>query len=221
MGSQATKPHQPAPQSQSSVAAAAREEANGDGAPHRESHAGGGDAARGALGLGDGGNIDKIRDILFGSQMREFERRVARMEERLLKEQADAREDARRRFEALEAFMKGELESLGSRVKAEQDERADGDKEGSRLLAEATKGLDRKLAQLDEQTTRQSRELRQQILDQSNTLRDELRQAKEQLAGSMTRQSDELRVDKVDRAALAGFLSEVAMRLSGELKIPE
>ena len=29
------------------------------------------------------GNIDKIRDILFGSQSRDFERRVARMEERL------------------------------------------------------------------------------------------------------------------------------------------
>lgn len=170
---------------------------------------------------GDAGNIDRVRDILFGGQMRDFDRRVTRMEERLLKEQADARDDTRRRFEALEGFLKGELEALGSRLKSEQEQRAAGEKEAARVLADAEKALDRKVQQLDEQAMQKSRELRQQMLDQSTALREEVRQAREQLGGALLRQGEELRGDKVDRAALAGFLSEVAMRLTGELKIPE
>ena len=44
-----------------------------------------------------GASVDKIRDILFGSQMRDYDRRFLRLEEKMLKESADAREDARRR----------------------------------------------------------------------------------------------------------------------------
>ena len=39
------------------------------------------------------GNVDKIRDILFGSQMRDYDKKFARIEERLLKETADLREE--------------------------------------------------------------------------------------------------------------------------------
>ena len=35
--------------------------------------------------LREGANVDKIRDILFGSNMREYEKRFARLEERLTK----------------------------------------------------------------------------------------------------------------------------------------
>ena len=35
------------------------------------------------------GNVDKIRDILFGSQMRDYETRFARLEETLAKEISD------------------------------------------------------------------------------------------------------------------------------------
>src|SRR5215468_6407077 len=70
------------------------------------------------------GNIDKIRDILFGSQMRDYDRRFTRLEEKLLKEAADAREDSRRRFDALENFIKQEIGALGDRLRAESQERS-------------------------------------------------------------------------------------------------
>ena len=34
----------------------------------------------------EGGNLDKIRDILFGPQARDYDRRLTRLEERLMKE---------------------------------------------------------------------------------------------------------------------------------------
>ena len=48
-----------------------------------------------------GGNLDKVRNILFGAQSRDYERRFARLEERLAKETADLRDDMRRRFDSL------------------------------------------------------------------------------------------------------------------------
>ena len=44
-----------------------------------------------------GGNLDKVRDLLFGGQMRDYDRKFARLEERLVKETA---ESARGREEA-------------------------------------------------------------------------------------------------------------------------
>ncbi|MDQ3996738.1 MAG: hypothetical protein M3303_06935, partial [Gemmatimonadota bacterium] len=40
-------------------------------------------------------NIEQLRDIIFGGQMREYERRFVRMEERIAKELADVREEVR------------------------------------------------------------------------------------------------------------------------------
>lgn len=57
------------------------------------------------------GNIDKIRDILFGSQSRDFERRFLKMEERFDKEMDDMRDETRHRLDALDTYVKGDLNS--------------------------------------------------------------------------------------------------------------
>src|SRR5665213_1982579 len=54
---------------------------------------------------GGAGNVDKIRDILFGSQMRDYEARFARLEETLVKETVEIRETNRRRFDQLETYI--------------------------------------------------------------------------------------------------------------------
>src|SRR3979409_1479285 len=79
----------------------------------------------GAEELGGGGNIDKIREILFGIQMRDYEKRFARLEERLLKESGDLREEAKKRFDSLELYIKHEMEALTERLTAEQHARTE------------------------------------------------------------------------------------------------
>lgn len=170
--------------------------------------------------LAEGGNIDKIREILFGVQMRDYEKRFSRLEERLLKESADLREDTRRRFDALETFIRKELDSLGDRLKSEQGTRDESVQELSRSLQETGKALERKIVQLDEQTSRNQSDLRQQILDQSKSLNDEIRQKYEELTAALEREAVELRHDKTDRSALAALFTEVALRLNNEFKIP-
>src|SRR5215210_3122558 len=78
------------------------------------------DEGDGSTKLAESGNIDKIRQILFGGQMRDYEKRFSRLEERLLKESADLRDETKKRFDALEAFVRSEFEALSERLVAEQ-----------------------------------------------------------------------------------------------------
>lgn len=167
-----------------------------------------------------GGNLEKIRDILFGAQVHDFEKRFARLEERLLKETADARADTRKRFEALEGFIRKEVESLADRLKSEQGDRAEAVKEVGRELRETAKALEKRLAAQDEQSTKSQRELRQQILDQSKSLTEEIRNRNRETTTTLSRELTELRAEKTDRAALAGFLTDVAVRLTNDVKAP-
>ena len=168
----------------------------------------------------EGANIDKIRDILFGAQRREFEKRLSRLEERLVKEASEVRDEIRRRFEAIENYAKKEIESLGERVKTEQLERSQAVKEVARELKDASSGLEKKIVQTDEQTAKKLREIRQQLLDQSKELTDELRQKHQSLSELLDHEIGDLRREKTDRVALANLLTEVSLRLTNDLKIP-
>jgi len=171
-------------------------------------------------GAGGVGNLDKVRDILFGAQMRDYDRRFSRLEERLLKEVSDAREDARRRFDQLENFFKQEIAEIGERLRSENSQRTQAAEDITRELRDTSKTLKEKINQLDEQSAQANRELRQQLLDQSKNLSDEIRQKYEELAAALTREARELRSDKADRVALSNLFTELAMRLNNEFKLP-
>jgi hypothetical protein len=191
--------------------------------PEEQKKAGNGSAARKAAAEAEaagGGNLEKIRDILFGAQVHDFEKRFARLEERLMKETSDARAETRKRFESLESFIKKEIESLGERLKAEHEERSEAGKEISRELRDTSRNLDKRIAQLDELTTKNQRELRQQVLDQSKALMEEIRLRNRETTTTLTKEITELRTAKADRAALAGMLTDVAVRLTSDLKAP-
>jgi DNA repair exonuclease SbcCD ATPase subunit len=166
------------------------------------------------------GNIDKIRDILFGANMRDYEARFARLEEALMKEAAELRESTRRRFEALENYVKKEVDALQSRLKTERDERSDALSQQSRELTEASEALSKKIRDLDDHGAGVASELRQDILNHSGNLMDELRARHEEISGLLERRFQELHHNKTDRAALATLLNEMAMRLTAEFRIP-
>src|SRR5207247_4822645 len=76
-----------------------------------------------AADLASGGNLDKVRDLLFGTQMRDMEKHFARLEERLQKDLIELKEETRGRFASLEGFLRTEIESLTDQLKAEQEAR--------------------------------------------------------------------------------------------------
>jgi len=180
------------------------------------------DAAAGLTGAESAtpASLDKVRDILFGSQMRDVERRFARLEERLLKETTDLKDDVRRRLDTLEAYMRRETESLEGQIKSERGDRVDAHSGLANELKETARGFERRATTIDEQHSKGQREIRQQMLEQHQRLSDDLRQKVEEILGTLARTANELRTDKADRATIAALLTEVAMRLTDEFRIP-
>jgi DNA repair exonuclease SbcCD ATPase subunit len=166
------------------------------------------------------GNLDKIRDILFGAQTRDYERKFAVLEERLVKESADLRNDLKRRFDSLELYIKKEVEAITERVKSEQTGRVDSLKELSSELKDLAKGIEKKTSQLEEQALKAQRDLRQQLLDQSKSLSEEIQEHHKELSAAQGLAVQQLRTEKTDRASLAALFMEASMRLNNEFKIP-
>jgi DNA anti-recombination protein RmuC len=167
-----------------------------------------------------GANLDKVRDILFGGPLRDVERRFTRLEERLAKDTSDLRAEMRQRLDALEQYLKSEVESLAGTIRAERDTRDEAVAALVGELRETGRGFERRAAALDEQMTKGQRELRQQMLDHYHRLSEDTRQKMEDVLATIARESQELRADKTDRRALAALLTEMAMRLTNEFRLP-
>jgi single-stranded DNA-specific DHH superfamily exonuclease len=170
--------------------------------------------------LDESQNVDRIRNILFGSQMRDYDGRFQRLEERLVRDAAEVRGDLQKRLEALEAFMKGEVESLTNRLRAENAERSQALGKLANDLGETARGLELKLSNLDTQSANDVRDLRQQLLEQSKALSAEMRERHEQMKAGLEHEAGQIRGAMTGREALAEMLSEVSLRLKNEFKVP-
>jgi DNA anti-recombination protein RmuC len=166
------------------------------------------------------GNLEKVRDILFGNQMREVDRRFARLEERIIKEARDLKDDIKRRLDALEAYTTKEAETLAGHIRQEHGDRVDANARLARELADTAGAFERRSAGLDEQLAKGQREIRQHILEQQQRLSEDMRERIDEVLAALARETHELRNDKTDRMALASLLKEMAMRLTDEFRLP-
>lgn len=164
----------------------------------------------------EGEKVEKIRDILFGTQMRDYEKRVALIDERMRREVTNLKDETRIRLDSVENYIKKEVESLIDRLKAEHDQREESVKELLNEMKGLNKASEKKIDQLDDQLSKSSRDLRQQILNQSKSLSDEILHKYEEMLTSVEQTAQELRTDKVNRSTLSKHFVEIAMRLSDE-----
>jgi hypothetical protein len=169
----------------------------------------------------EAGNVDKIREILFGGHMRDYDKRFARLEERLIRESTELREENRKAVDALETFVKKEIEALIGRLQNEQQSREGSIQSVTRELHETAKTLETRLAHFDNQTTSAHRDLREQILEQSKTLNEEMRRRHDDISSMLQREVSDLTHQKTDRAALSTLFTELAMRLNQDFNLPE
>jgi uncharacterized protein YicC (UPF0701 family) len=177
-------------------------------------------AERNGGALDESTKVDRIRDILFGSQMRDYDGRFQRLDERLARDAAELRGDVQKRIDALEAFFKGEVEAVRNRLGAEQAERNQHLEKLARDLAESARALDSKINSLGEQNGRELQDLRQQLLHQANALSAEIRDRHSEMQTGLAREAEHIRNAMTHREALAEMLSEVALRLKGEFHVP-
>ncbi len=160
------------------------------------------------------GNIDKIRDILFGNNMRDYEKKFKRFEDGLTQARLQLREELLQRIKSLEDMLVSETESLIEKDKIERQERYDGQQELARELTALKSEINTRITQLDEQISKETKQFRQQMHNRLQELTMQVRQQGDGLSMLMKQEVTQLREEKVSRNDLAAFFTEFAMRLN-------
>ena len=160
-------------------------------------------------------SLEKVRDILFGGQMRAVETRIQGLEERLLRDQQALRADMLRQVGELEAFARKEVQELADRIAGERQKRVEELKGLSAELREAIRAIEKRHVKLEEATNLADAGLRDQLLLQAKATSADLNKLSDRLTAELTRSHQELKSTKTDSAALAGLFTELASRLGG------
>ena len=172
------------------------------------------EALNNAPSMSDAPGVDKIRELLFGNQMQDYDRRFAVMEERFLQKVRDLEAESARAIQSMESSVKKQLESLASQLRQEQDLRAEADKELGRGLREQIQGLEKHLSKVADQLASQDRDFTERLAHESQTLREESRRRTDDTRAAIERMLAELMNVKTDRSLLAGLFVEIARCLN-------
>ncbi|MDR4495991.1 MAG: hypothetical protein AB7P17_08480 [Nitrospirales bacterium] len=158
-------------------------------------------------------SLDKVRDILFGAQSREFEKRFSLLETRLLDESRALRQELIRSFDDLKAHMNQEVQGLVGQLHQEQGQRATNIQEVGQAVKTVESQLSQRVAELAQQASTQFQTLGSDLHAQKAELMEQHQQAINRIEDQHREAVKELQSEKTDRAVLAEMLMEVALRL--------
>ena len=162
-------------------------------------------------------SVDKIRDLLFGNQMQDYDQRFAKLEARLLARLKDIESEAARNLGAFESNTKKQVDSLAGQLRDEKEQRADGDKEIERMLREQNQALEKRIRAVSDQVSQLDREMSDRLTRETQSLREEIKQKNTDIRQALENMFAELSNVKTDRTLLASLFVEVAKCLNQDV----
>jgi hypothetical protein len=162
-------------------------------------------------------SLDKVRDILFGGQMRAVDGRLQALEERMLREQAQMHAAHTSQVAGLEADLRRELQSLGEQLALDRVKRSEELKSLGADLRDALRSLEKRHVKLEEMGGAADAELRDSILEQSRAVNAQIERLSQRIAADLSREVSGLRHDKADITSLVDVFSDMAGRLGSAL----
>lgn len=166
----------------------------------------------------DADNVDKIRDILFGNQMREVEQRFASLEKSLAKDLAAIRSENALQIESLKTFIESEIEILGSKLAGEEKTRIENVDELDDKVKQHVKQIDGKIGDVVKSLDKNTREINQKILKQTQDFGNELNSQINETRERMDDQRQALSEAKVDKLSLSEMFNALALQVTGDKK---
>ena len=158
--------------------------------------------------------VDKIRELLFGNQMQDYDRRFSKLEERFLQRFKDIESETARNLNAFESNGKKQVESLVCQFREEKDLRAEADTELERTLREQNQALEKRLRATSDQLSQLERDIADRLTQEAQSLREEIKRRNDDLQHAIEKMFSELSNVKTDRKLLAGLFVEVAKCLN-------
>lgn len=150
-------------------------------------------------------NLETIREILFGEQAREAEKRRHDTHHSLQSNIAELKQESRDQFE----FISAEINKLYQLINSGNEGRLADKKSNSQLIDKLQSSIQQTNAKQQAENTK----LHQQILNESTKLEQQVAKRHEELSQKLEKASLELNSDKTDRGDLAKLLQGMAEQL--------
>jgi DNA anti-recombination protein RmuC len=167
------------------------------------------------------GNIDQIRDIIFGAQLREYDNRFDKIDSDLSMMQQDMQARIEQVKTVLGTEMRTAIDSFEKKVKSitlnTQEDSADLRQQLDRVNRKFSSSIEA----LDEALDNQTGSIRDELSQTRERLSEETRTLKTQVFEELDRRFSMLRDVKVSRDDMAEILFELGMRLKGTEFVPE
>ena len=164
------------------------------------------------------GNVDKIRQILFGGQMRDYEQRFELMEKRLTQNIERVAGNLESRLDRFDAYARRRIDKLSEQLKTEKIARTAENKKGIGELKNLINQVETWFAEVDEQLAKDAKDIRTEQIDQTEQLKVQIRKNQEQITTALQEKAEGL-VDKtIAREDMASLLAEMAVRIGKDFK---
>ncbi|HEY9810781.1 MAG TPA: hypothetical protein V6D13_15740 [Halomicronema sp.] len=167
------------------------------------------------------GNIDQIRDILFGSLLREYGSRFEKIESDIALLQQEMHDYASQVKSVLSTELRAAIESFEKRLKSlslsSQEETADLRQQVDRVNRKFTTTIE----SLDESVDKQINLMREEFYNSRERLQEDVRSLRNQVFDELNGRLSVMREAKVSRDDMAEILFELGMKLKGTEFVPE
>lgn len=163
-------------------------------------------------GLGD---IEKVRDILFGKYVSSFEQRFAALEARLEADVDQLKDRLSEKIANMDEMVNISLKKLDQRIADEQQSRDSELNALQAMLSKAETTLQHSISLMEDQANQDLASIKKTMEISQQEMVDQVTTVQKELLAQSAEQKQELEADKVGRQSLALMLDEVAIKLRG------
>lgn len=167
------------------------------------------------------GNIDQIRDIIFGAQLREYDSRIDKIESNLTLIHQEMRERIEQNKTIYLTELRSALDSIEKKIKSIsmtiQNENAD----VKQTIDLVNKKFSSSIDALDQTVEQQTTSLQKELSDTRETLQDDVRSLRTHVFEELERRFSMISNAKIAKDDMAEILFEVGLRIKGTEFAPE
>ncbi|CBN57398.1 MULTISPECIES: hypothetical protein [Kamptonema] len=167
------------------------------------------------------GNIDQIRDIIFGAQLREYDNRFDRIESDISLLQQDIQTRLEQVKSVLTTELRAAFDSFEKKLKSINSTVQEDTTDIRQQIDRVNRKFSSSIEALDEAIDNQTGAIRDDFSQSRDQIQEDIRSLRTQVFEELDRRFSVLREVKVSRDDMAEILFELGMRLKGSEFVPE
>jgi hypothetical protein len=166
------------------------------------------------------GNIDQIRDIIFGAQIREYDARLDQMRSDMSKHQQEVTDRLDHLKVSLTSEIKLAVESLDKKLKTFHTNHSEEETDLRQQVERVNRRLSSSVEGLDEALEEKTKAIKEELTEARDRYQGEILALRDMILSEIEEQSKQLQAGKVSRFDMAEALFEMGLRMQGSEMIP-